>query len=83
MDELEFDVYPQSQPVVTSTSTGSPTDESASNNINNTSIQSYVTAKVNDIINSGTFKVTSISPKTVINPVNDSGLALMDLPWSQ
>lgn len=62
MDELEFDVYPQSQPVVTSTSTGSPTDESASNNnINNTSIQSYVTAKVNDIINSGTFSYFNIT----------------------
>jgi hypothetical protein len=73
-------VYPQSQPVMVPTaptSTGSPIDVSASNNVNKTSIQSYVTAKINDIIKSGTFKVTSISPDTVINPVNDSGLALI------
>ena len=73
-------VYPQSQPGMvptTPTSTGSPIDVLAPNNTNKTSIQSYVTAKINDIIKSGTFKVTSISPETIINPVNDSGLALI------
>ena len=59
------------------TGTTSPNYEPATNNINNTSLQSYITSKVSDIINSGTFKITSISPNTVITPVNDSGLALI------
>ena len=54
-----------------------PNYEPAASSINNTSLQSYITSKVSDIINSGTFKITSISPNTVVTPVNDSGLALV------
>ena len=77
-DDVTYVYQPvYTQPALEQTGTTAPNYEPAASNINNTSLQSYITSKVSDIIKSGTFKITSISSNTVITPVNDSGLALI------
>jgi hypothetical protein len=77
-DDVTYVYQPvYTQPALEQTGTTAPNYEPAASNINNTSLQSYITSKVSGIIKSGTFKITSISSNTVITPVNDSGLALI------